>query len=264
MKKVLSMLLFVAVGATVAKAQHTQEYLDSRLDVSFRHDNGEIFPEERVELCFAILGSYSGTETSLEELTHLDFGGEPSYSPISLVDTQRSIEGVDTLLFYSNSVDSPIIVSNLTLEEIMNGEKITIEDVVRSTSLGFTPLKHQLEENYPWADFNISLYIQTIDGESYHIAIEETDEEADEETVGVEYLQELNVLLYPNPATDVVRFKGVTEVVDVVITDISNRTVKRIDHQMVQEVSINDLPVGIYMVTVSTDNHTSTQRLVVE
>ncbi|MFL9844513.1 T9SS type A sorting domain-containing protein [Flavobacterium rhizosphaerae] len=73
-----------------------------------------------------------------------------------------------------------------------------------------------------------------------------------------------SVSVYPNPATDVINISNGGAINNISVTDLNGRVVRTAAFEGVSDASVNvsDLAKGIYMVTVSSDKGSTTQKIV--
>jgi hypothetical protein len=69
-----------------------------------------------------------------------------------------------------------------------------------------------------------------------------------------------NLVVYPNPAKDVIKVKGANNV-DITIINVDGRIVRSVKN--VSSVNISDLSRGLYTVTIKDGNNISTQKLLI-
>jgi len=80
-------------------------------------------------------------------------------------------------------------------------------------------------------------------------------------TVGAKKLTNSEIVIYPNPASDFITFPGVNRPVEIKIYTINGRLVKLL--QLVQNTAdISDLPKGVYMVTIISDDKTVVSKII--
>ncbi len=67
------------------------------------------------------------------------------------------------------------------------------------------------------------------------------------------------VKIYPNPTTDQITIEGLRENCTVTITSILGNKVKVLDHKNIHNatISVEDLPAGIYLITITAENYKS-------
>jgi hypothetical protein len=71
--------------------------------------------------------------------------------------------------------------------------------------------------------------------------------------------------VYPNPANDVVNISNSTSAIisNVEMTDLNGRVVKNITLNATEgQINISDLSTGVYMMNVSSDQGTSTKKII--
>lgn len=291
MKKVFLFLLFVAVSATVANAQHTQEYYElkaqtDQIEIGWTLEKPIQFEANELAVgeseVISIWGIKCDELPNFQKplITYQDFENYkiPASTSNVSIGHETTLAGINLLASVEEIILSEI--PNLTPEEaydfimeVMPEEfehRYVVAEIFRyfKDNTEHSPSDHYL------------IFVQTPNGTTSEFKAFEVwpgmfnDSEIEDIEIFKEELATLAIAkanhveftftVYPNPATDVIRFKGITNIVDVAITDMSGRTVKRINQQLVREVSVNDLSAGIYMVTVSDGNYTNTQRLVIE
>ncbi|GAB1857022.1 hypothetical protein MHTCC0001_18580 [Flavobacteriaceae bacterium MHTCC 0001] len=80
----------------------------------------------------------------------------------------------------------------------------------------------------------------------------------------VEKLIELDVVLYPNPATDIVNLKlpNSINITKIEVIDVNGRPVR---FQLINKhtIDISNLPSGIYLVNIQSENNKGTKKLIV-
>lgn len=72
--------------------------------------------------------------------------------------------------------------------------------------------------------------------------------------------QEVQFAVYPNPATDVVRVKTQEVIKSINVFNTQGKLVKTVASQ--NEVNVNDLPKGVYMIKVETANNSFTKKII--
>ncbi|MDR0801067.1 T9SS type A sorting domain-containing protein [Fluviicola sp.] len=69
--------------------------------------------------------------------------------------------------------------------------------------------------------------------------------------------------MYPNPAKDKLHFSG-TSVQEIIIYDLTGKLVFEASDIENNEVLLNNIQADIYQVVLRTNNHISTQKLVIQ
>ena len=82
--------------------------------------------------------------------------------------------------------------------------------------------------------------------------------------VSVIYNERSAVTIYPNPTHDYIDISAPAKIISIEITDISGKTVKKIEHEGNQHYSINDLKKGLYTIKVFYDKQVSVSKLMVQ
>jgi hypothetical protein len=80
--------------------------------------------------------------------------------------------------------------------------------------------------------------------------------------IGVEGLVELNVSVYPNPATDAVVVKG--ESGELTITSLEGKRVFEVAHTATTTINVSNFSAGIYVIQLSNASGSYTNRLIVK
>ncbi len=81
------------------------------------------------------------------------------------------------------------------------------------------------------------------------------------EIVGVENLTRNHLKVYPNPVTDQLRIESTDFIENIRITNISGQIVHNQDGN-INEISLNHLPSGMYVITITTSNDTFNKPLI--
>jgi uncharacterized repeat protein (TIGR01451 family) len=81
--------------------------------------------------------------------------------------------------------------------------------------------------------------------------------------VGLNTIESSTISMYPNPASTVLHF-GSNDILNVTIYDLTGKIVQTQSANIAQGVALNALTNGLYQVVISTENGTSTQKLVVQ
>ena len=68
------------------------------------------------------------------------------------------------------------------------------------------------------------------------------------------------MVLYPNPAYDMVQIATDASVNDIIIYDLSGKMIHHLSHS--RQIDISGLSKGIYFVKILTDSFTCTKKLV--
>ena len=68
--------------------------------------------------------------------------------------------------------------------------------------------------------------------------------------------------VYPNPVSDFLNFNTAENITSAIIYDINGRTVKSVNLEGSKQISVRELPQGIYMVQVNDQGKISTQRFI--
>lgn len=124
-------------------------------------------------------------------------------------------------------------------------------------------------------DYAAGAELTTVEGESYLMMIDGFDGAQGEfciqftkkEGVGLADANGFDFKLYPNPAQDKLIIKSAKATKSIAAIDVLGKVVKKVNYEAAQEMemNVNDLKAGVYIIQVlSTDNHISTQKVIVE
>nr|WP_240966310.1 T9SS type A sorting domain-containing protein [Pseudoflavitalea sp. G-6-1-2] len=72
-----------------------------------------------------------------------------------------------------------------------------------------------------------------------------------------------NILVYPNPARNTIKVKGLAGNETIQVSDVTGRLLKQVKSSLQQEsIGISDLPEGIYhIVIMAADGHSSSYKI---
>lgn len=107
--------------------------------------------------------------------------------------------------------------------------------------------------------YNVSLTVTNADGEST-ITLE--DYITVHNCTGISEDQELNINLYPNPATNTLSIQGLNDVGQVRIVDLSGRTV--LESEVKRDLDISEIPTGVYMIEIESRNQIVKKKLIIQ
>ncbi len=128
-------------------------------------------------------------------------------------------------------------------------------------------------DNYIWykdgevidGESNAAISIST--SGSYNVVIQSNDCEAASEPIvatilGVEELKKAGISVYPNPVATTLHIKGDTQnIQSILLYDTKGVEVFRADEHIPDEINMNSLKKGIYIINIVTPNQTITSRV---
>jgi PKD repeat protein len=208
--------------------------------------------------------------SSAVDLVDLSKGSIDSYQWTVLRDGTevQSSASESPYLFISEpgSYSISLTVANDVLEESYTADFDVIENDIRPIELVENNdglVATLVLDEYQWyfedelTDFNTRLISPNRDG-TYRVGYRSTASEIGcTNTVSDSYIfvvagidEETGTVLYPNPVSDILRFKSNQEISSISIVDLQGRVVRSYENGIENQLDISDLPKGMYNVLI--------------
>ena len=127
------------------------------------------------------------------------------------------------------------------------------------------------EENAEWTTRSVDLSTEGYNGQSIFIAFRNNTDDgfklyiddisvSKDDPASINEISSVQVTVFPNPTSDLVYIHSENEITSIQLVDLSGQLL--IDNQHNTVLKLSDLPIGIYLLTVNTDQGTITKRVV--
>ncbi len=149
------------------------------------------------------------------------------------------------------------LVSDQNSEILPEVEINFIEETLATNDFGYATWRNCEEAEHP---YSVSYKGEVIETGTIDV-FDDTLKEIVWNTTGIEQISKERIEIYPNPATDQFTIKGVT-MGHLSIMDLEGRVLKSQTIKHDTNVQINDLPKGVYLIKIDSDEKTTVTKLV--
>lgn len=127
------------------------------------------------------------------------------------------------------------------------------------------------QENAEWTSRSVDLSAEGFDGQTVYIAYRNTTNDGfklyiddisvtKDDPANIADIALIHVTVFPNPTSDLVYIQAESEISSILLMDLSGKLI--LNNQLNTVVKMDNLPNGIYLLTITTAQGTITKRIV--
>jgi len=257
-------LLVVSSFQTVAQTSILSEDFQSGIPVTFSIvDNDGLTPNAAVADYTAAWISIADPEDNMNMVA----GSTSFFEPIGEADrwliTPQLVLGAfgNSISWNAKSHDASFPDDYLVLISTTTADLASFTDTIGSVQ----------QENAEWTSRSVDLSAEGYNGQTVYFAFRNNTNNGfklyiddisvtKDDPASISEIAQIQVTAYPNPTSELLYIHAETEITSIVLMDLSGKRVR--DNQSNTVVKMHDLPNGIYLLTVATNQGSITKRIV--